>query len=99
MDCRTSRLAARTGTVVVCFGAAQGLHRLVPDLEPQLAPPRVVIDGLRIAGVAQRVSTLGETAIANLSLSPAQDNVQIEYAGLASSMGDPLRYEYLLEGA
>jgi len=84
---------------VLWFGADRGLHRLVPELEPPLAPPRVVIDGLRIAGIAQRVSTLGETAIANLSLSPSQDNVEIAFAGLASSMGDPLRYEYLLEGA
>ena len=54
------RSAFRDRHGVLWFGMSNGLARLVPALEKTPAPPPVFISGVRIAGVPQRVSALGE---------------------------------------
>jgi ligand-binding sensor domain-containing protein len=43
------------------FGGAQGVARLTPEVEPRATAPTVLINSVRIAGVSQLVSELGET--------------------------------------
>jgi ligand-binding sensor domain-containing protein/signal transduction histidine kinase len=82
------------------FGTREGLSRLVPEPDrPQtLAPPPVLIGGLRIAGVPYPVSELGATEISNLVLEPGQNQIEIDFFGLSFLAGANLRYQYLLEG-
>jgi signal transduction histidine kinase len=76
-----------------------GLSRLVPEPDPPQTPPPILISGLRIAGVTQPVSQLGETEAPALLLGPGQNQLSIEFLGLSFGPGEALRYQYRLEGA
>jgi signal transduction histidine kinase len=54
---------------------------------------------LRLGGVSAPVSAVGDTAMALGDLSPRQNQVEVDYLGLAFGVGDVLRYQYRLEGA
>jgi hypothetical protein len=81
------------------FGSLFGLSRLVPEREDSGTRLAVYLTGLRIEGVAQRVSELGETNLPQLELNAAQSQVSLEYVGLGASPGEELFYQYRLEGA
>ena len=81
------------------FCTTSGLSRFVPGLEDSAVPPPVLIGGLRVAGIARPLSALGETSVVLSSLLPDQNNIQIDFFGIALRTGDALRYQYRLEGA
>ncbi len=87
----------REGTL--WFGTPNGLSRLVPGQDQKKPAPPVWLSGLRIAGKYRSVSDLGSKEISNLELSPAQNNLQIEFFGLDFSPNQSLRYQFMLEGA
>ncbi len=78
------------------FGTSNGLARFVPEPEKVRQPPNALITGLRVAGVAQSVSVLGEKAIAPLELNPDQKQISVDFLGLGASLGERLKYEYRL---
>ncbi len=81
------------------FGTLDGLSRLVPpEPRPELPPP-VLISGLRIAGVQQSISELGETSMTGLRLGANQNQLQIDFIGISFVPGDTLRYQFKFEGA
>jgi len=84
---------------VLWFCTTSGLSRFVPGLEETALPPPVLIGGVRIAGIARPLSALGESTLVLPSLQPDQNNVQIDFFGIALRTGDTLRYQYRLEGA
>jgi PAS domain S-box-containing protein len=81
------------------FGTTTGLSRLIPAPEQTVsyAPP-ILISALRIAGIAQPVSALGQITVPDLELGTDQNNVQIEFFGMGFRAGETLRYQYKLEG-
>lgn len=81
------------------FGTLQGVSRLIPQPEPETAPPPILITGLRVAGLTYPLSDLGATAISVPELTANQNNIEIEFAGLSFAVGGSLRYQYKLEGA
>jgi signal transduction histidine kinase len=81
------------------FGTFTGISRLVPQPDVARGPPTAWIAGLRIRGVAQQLEHLGQPQIALRNLEPHQNQVQIDYFGLSPAPGEPLRYQYQLEGA
>ncbi len=87
----------RRGTL--WFGSVFGLASLDPEPERANEPPRTLVTGLRIAGVARPVSALGEAALAALDLGPDENSVSLDFLGLGASLGEELRYQYRLEGA
>lgn len=84
---------------VLWFGTTSGLIRLAPRPERPTILPVVLIGGLRVAGVARQVSALGEVGVDLPDLQPTENNLEIDFVGLAFGSGDVLRYEYRLEGA
>lgn len=97
-DFVTSTIRDRRGWL--WFGTMKGLSRLVPAPDhTQSSPPPILIGGLRIDGVAQLISQLGETEVAGLELGPNENHLQIDFFGLGFSMGEALRYQFKLEGA
>ena len=84
---------------VLWFGTSAGLSRLVavPDRPP--APLTIAITSLRVGGVRQPGSELGETEISGLRYQPNQNDIEVGFAGPAFAPGDTLRYQYMLEGA
>ena len=81
------------------FGTPNGLSRLVPEREIKQDAPRVWLSGLKIGGANRPVSELGVDEIADLELSPDQNNLQIDFFGLDFNPNYSLRYQYVLEGA
>ena len=81
---------------VLWFGLTSGLVRYAPPKETTAPPSAVLITGLRIAGVAQAVSVVGERALEPPALAPDQNGLEIDFVGLGFSTGDVLRYQYRL---
>jgi signal transduction histidine kinase/ligand-binding sensor domain-containing protein len=84
---------------VLWFGTFNGLSRLDPQPDRQPAAPSIMISGLHIAGVKQPLSEFGRADIAELELSAAQNNLQIDFFSLSLSHAALLRYQFKLEGA
>jgi signal transduction histidine kinase/ligand-binding sensor domain-containing protein len=80
------------------FGTGFGLARLDPAPDREREPPRAVVTGLRVAGVARPVSSLGEASVGALDLGPWENSVSVDFLGIGSSLGEELRYQYRLEG-
>ena len=91
-------LAFRDHTGVLWFGTMQGLSRLVPKPDSP-HEPTILVAGLRIAGQQHDISDLGQNRVSGLKLTASENNLQIDYMGLAFDPGDALRYQYKLEGA
>ena len=79
---------------------SNGLARLVRQLRDE-SPHRhaVLISGLRVRGVPELVSALGEQHVSLPDLAPQQNQLQIDFVGLGFASGEVLRYQYRLEGA
>ncbi len=91
--------AFRDHTGVLWFGTTGGLSRLLTPPAHQQAPPPVVITSLRVGGVPQPASELGETDISGLRYQPNQNDIEVSFVGLAFAPGETLRYQYMLVGA
>ena len=90
-------LRDRSGTIWM-GSARHGLVRFTPRNDPPPSPPPILLTGLRISGVAQPVSELGQTRIGPLVLPPGSNEVQIDFVGIGFTASSEVRYQYLLEG-
>jgi len=81
------------------FGTLTGVSRLIPHPDVVRGPPTVWISGLHIRGVAHHLDPLGQSRISLRDLAPSQNEVQIDYFGLSSAIGEVLSYQSQLEGA
>jgi ligand-binding sensor domain-containing protein/signal transduction histidine kinase len=81
------------------FGTSNGLARFDPEPERIRQSPNALITSVRVSGVAQNVSILGEAAIPALELNSDQRQVTVEFVGLGSSLGEKLKYEYRFGGS
>jgi ligand-binding sensor domain-containing protein/two-component sensor histidine kinase len=81
------------------FATTGGVARFRPEPERARQPPNVLITGLRVNGVSQIVSILGESEIPELSLASDQQQLTIEFLGLGATLGEKLRYEYHLNNS
>jgi ligand-binding sensor domain-containing protein/two-component sensor histidine kinase len=86
----------REGSIWV--GTTTGFSRLRPEPAQPAAPPPILIKGLRIAGLPQPISAMGETELHLPELPPSQNQLQIDFVGLSFAPGESLRYQYRLEG-
>ena len=93
------RAALRDRHGVLWFGMTSGLARLAPAAETPPASPPVLISGVRVSGIAQVVSALGEQETALPDLSPGPNQLQIDFLALGFAPGEVLRYQYRLDGA
>jgi ligand-binding sensor domain-containing protein/two-component sensor histidine kinase len=92
-------IAYRDSTGALWFGTPNGLSRLEPGEDPEPKPPAVWLSGLRIAGENRAISELGVGEISDLELGANQNNLRIDFFGIDFSASEPLRYEFMLEGA
>ena len=91
--------ALRDRQGVLWFGISGGLARLAPVAETLTTPPPVLISGVRVSGVPQLVSALGERETALPDLAPGRNQLQIDFLALGFAPGEVLRYQYRLDGA
>ncbi|MBI3950058.1 MAG: hypothetical protein HY314_06350 [Acidobacteria bacterium] len=96
------------GEIVVLFrdrkgqiwaGGHGGVSRYTPRLDAPTAPPPVWVNSVRVAGVKQTISALGETDITLPDLAANQNQLQIDFVALSFAPGESLRYQYRLDGA
>lgn len=90
--------ALRDRNGVLWFGTHNGLSRFVPGTHEPAAPVPILISGLRVAGLQQPLSALGESSIRLPDLAADQNQLQIDFIGVSFAPGDVLRYQYKLEG-
>jgi signal transduction histidine kinase/ligand-binding sensor domain-containing protein len=87
-------IAYRDRTGALWFATAKELARFMPEPERASKPPIVLITGLRIAGVEQKISFLGETEAPHLDLTSDQKQISVDFIGLGATLGEKLKYEY-----
>jgi signal transduction histidine kinase/ligand-binding sensor domain-containing protein len=80
------------------FGTFSGVSRLLPRADRAHPAPTAWIAALRIRGVTEPLSPLGESSAIIRTLQPHENQLQIDYFGLGAATGEPLRYQYRLEG-
>ncbi len=95
----TAALSDRRGRL--WFGTISGLSTLDPSIDSpsesiEAAP--VLISALRVRGVPHRLSELGEAETAALTLSPDQNQLEIEFLSQAFHSGESVRYQYQVAG-
>jgi ligand-binding sensor domain-containing protein/two-component sensor histidine kinase len=81
------------------FGTSGGLSRILSPPAHLPSPPPIAITSLRVAGVPQPASELGEAEISGLRYQPNQNDIEVSFVSLAFAPGETLRYQYMLEGA
>jgi signal transduction histidine kinase/ligand-binding sensor domain-containing protein len=91
--------AFRDSDGVLWFGTPNGISRLLPEKEETKSVPTILLGGLRVAGVEQPISKLGNTAIDKGELNHTENNFQIDFFGMDFRAGETLHYQYKLEGA
>jgi len=84
---------------VLWFGTPNGISKLIPTADITSNPPQVWLSSLRIAGENRTIAKLGSTEINAEELAPGQNNLQITFFGIDFNTSEPLRYQYMLEGA
>ena len=85
--------ALRAGDGSIWVATAKGVSIVQPDQLPryQLAPPPVVIEGLR-------VDDANTSANGNLVLPPGTRKLELDYVSLSYRTPEQIRYRYRLEG-
>lgn len=83
----------------VWLATLDGLMRYVPGDEAPRRPPAVYISGLRVAGQPRPVTPLGTTTLPEAELAPDQNNIQVDFYGLAFDLREGVRHQYMLEGS
>ncbi len=83
----------------IWIATTQGLSRLFPQSNSQSFPPRVLINKLRVRGVRQPISALGQVEVQLPEMVSTDNQIEIEFIGLSFAPGDSLRYQFKLEGA
>ena len=86
----------RQGTL--WFVNNDGISRFVPQPDRDVTLPPILITGLRVMGVPQLLSQLGEPHIANLRLPPFRNEFEVEFLSSDFRPGARLLYQYKLEG-
>jgi signal transduction histidine kinase len=94
------QFAARDSQDALWFASyGGGLARLTPEQDKPRQAPNILLTGLRVAGVKQLLSELGEEVLPELTLDSSQRQVSVDFLGLGASVGEELKYQYRLEGA
>lgn len=80
------------------LGTRQGLLRLTPKRKPSSSVPSLWITAVRVDGVPQRVSELGESRVSGIEAESGHGCLEIEFLGLSLAPGRRLAYQYRMEG-
>jgi len=94
-----SVVALRDRQGALWFGNTQGLSRWLPEPPQPRSPPPIRIRGVRVRGVPQPISELGESAVPQFSLPTSQNQLQFDFVSIGFRPGERPRYQYMLEGA
>jgi ligand-binding sensor domain-containing protein/two-component sensor histidine kinase len=91
-------VALRDRQGALWFGTTQGLSRWSPDPPQRNAPPPILIRGVRVRGVPQPISELGESVVPPFELAASQNQLQFDFVSISFRPAEKRRYQYMLEG-
>ncbi len=91
-------VAARDTQDALWFASELGVARYVPEAPRPNQPPTIFLTGLRVAGVPQQVSEIGDLTLPELKLDPSQTNVTLQFLSPSATSDPHIRYQYKLEG-
>jgi len=92
-----SAVRDRDGTL--WFATSRGLARIVPRADRRGEPRDVVFTSISIAGKRYPLAPLGASRVAEVTLDPDQNHVEIEFAAPGGDSGGAVHYRVRLEGA
>ena len=73
--------------------------RFVPKTERPPVAPVALISAVRVTGIPQITSALGERSMSLPALEPDRNQLEIDFVALGFGLGEVLRYQYKLDGA
>ena len=81
----------------IWLGTLNGVARFTPPARFREEPPiRILIDAVRVSGIARPLSVAGESRMEGLVLGPDQKDIAIDFVGLPRALADTLRFQYRL---
>src|SRR5450432_256273 len=91
--------ACRTREGRLFFPTTKGLVSVNPaELKPNLQPPLVMIESVRVDGREQKTNALSSAWSESVIIPPGHEQLEIDYTALNFSAPDAVRFEYRLEG-
>jgi signal transduction histidine kinase/streptogramin lyase len=81
------------------FGNLQGLSRWLPEPPQRDPPPPILIRGVRVRGITQPISELGEIAVPPFVLASSHNQLQFDFVSINFRPAEKRRYQYKLENA
>ncbi|HMY75672.1 MAG TPA: two-component regulator propeller domain-containing protein, partial [Blastocatellia bacterium] len=91
-------VSARDTQGTLWFASDLGIARYSPGPPRPNQPPTIFLTGVRVAGVAQQVSEIGDLTLPELKLNPSQTNVTLQFLSPSATSDPHIRYQYKLEG-
>jgi len=88
----TTAVRDKDGTL--WFGTSEGLIKYIPQPDRAMPPPEILVLGVQVEGIPQRVSALGATELTLPTLEPQQNQVRIEYVSLSNFENEDVSYQY-----
>ncbi|HEX3855818.1 MAG TPA: two-component regulator propeller domain-containing protein [Verrucomicrobiae bacterium] len=90
-------IRAHDGTL--WFPTTKGLVSVNPaELKPNLQPPVVMIESVKVDGHEQKTNALSSTWSQAVVVPPGREQLEIDYTALNFSAPDAVRFKYRLEG-
>jgi ligand-binding sensor domain-containing protein/signal transduction histidine kinase len=91
--------ALRTRDGQLWFPTIKGLVAVNPAaLKPNLQPPPVVIESVRIDGAEQKTNLISSTWSQAVAIPPGNEQLEIHYTGLDFSAPKLVRFKYRMDG-
>jgi ligand-binding sensor domain-containing protein/signal transduction histidine kinase len=90
-------IRARDGKLF--FPMTKGVVSVNPaELKPNLQPPQVLIESIRVDGREQKTNLLDTTRSQSIVIPPGHEQLEIDYTALDFSAPNAVRFKYILEG-
>jgi ligand-binding sensor domain-containing protein/signal transduction histidine kinase len=91
--------ALRTRDGQLWFPTIKGLVAVNPAaLKPNLQPPPVVIESVRVGGVEQKTNLISSAWSQAITIPPGNEQLEIHYTGLDFSAPKLVRFKYRMDG-
>jgi len=91
--------ACRTSDGRLFFPTTKGLVSVNPaELKPNLQPPLVMIESVRVDGREQKTNALSSAWTESVVIPPGHEQLEIDYTALNFSAPDAVHFKYRLEG-
>ena len=91
--------AIRTRDGRLWFPTTKGLTSVDPaELKPNLQPPLVMIESVRVDGIEQKTNLLSPAWPQSIVIPPGREQLEIDYTALNFSAPELVRFKYWLEG-